>query len=101
MIETTIIPLEIMEPQKKKPVKKKKFFVGDIISGVTGIFTGVASLVTNKKQKEKAPPKERYQVIVDNRTGGVNLSYIIAILTVVILIIVIMWVGIKKLKAKK
>jgi len=98
MLQPAILTIQT-EPTKEKPVKKKKFAIGEIVGGgISGLFSGIAGLF---KPKKEAQPKERYQVVVDNRTRGINLTYIIAILTVVIVVIVIMWVGIKKLKAKK
>jgi len=100
MQQPVIIPLEITEPPKKKPVKKKNklLALGEVVSGgVQGMFAGFTNLFKSKKSAD-AP---RNQKIIDNRTGGMSMSYLIAILVVVVLVIVIMWVGIKKIKAKK
>jgi len=99
----------IEEPVKlpKKPRKKhtdggyKNNFVGAIISGISGLLTGGMSLAGNLIGKNKDKGKTKDKPVIDKRTGSIDITYILAIVTVAVLVIVAFWIGINKLKKAK
>ncbi|MDR0207033.1 MAG: hypothetical protein LBI45_07250 [Bacteroidales bacterium] len=90
---------EKTEIKKSSPHKKKRrFIVGEVVEGgVKGIFSGVTNLFKSKKSANA--PRSRF--IIDKRTGGIDLSYITAIIAVIVVVVIAAWLGFKKLRSVK
>ena len=92
------IPVKAKHIKIQARAKNKKFAdAGLIEGGVNALFGGFKDIFTSKKSAD-AP---RNQKIIDNRTGGMNLTYLLAILAIGAVVIVGAWVGFKKLKQAK
>jgi len=92
-----VIPVKAKQVKHPKSAKKKLVTGEAVAGGVTGLFSGLTDLFKSKKSAD-AP---RNQKIIDNRTGGMDLTYLLAILALGAVVIVGAWVGFKKLKKAK
>lgn len=86
-------------PRKKR---KKQYFIDGIINAINAAVETNFKIFKDFQARGDAKGKAgRYENVIDKRTGGMSLSYIIAIIAVIILIIVGTWFGFKKVAGTK